>query len=337
MVYSLFPYELAEVKPSADIPINLNQINASSFWSKSMGDGALGVVIDTGMDVKHPEFSGRIVEPANFTKQGAYNDVSDYECHGTHVAGIVSGSTKGVAPKSRIMPIKVFGPADGFQFQEAFKYIYDYNKHAPEEDRVLAINCSWGGPYDPVVHYLIRELVESGVAVFVAAGNQGDGDPETSECFTWPGFLYEVVTVGALDLTGKNPAAFSSSYEGIDLAAPGTGIVSAWPGGGFKALSGTSMAAPHCTGAYLAICKAFRDREGRWPTEEEGVSILLKHTRKVSVNHRFIGEGLLDLTWHNTRWPLYRVQMGAYYNRSGADSMAEKAKASAFSTYVVKY
>lgn len=337
MAYSLFPYELADVKPSSDIPINLSQINAPLFWSKSMGDGVLGAIIDTGLDISHPEFSGRIVEPTNFTQEGSYSDVTDKEGHGTHVAGIASGATKGVAPKSRIMPIKVFGKADGFQFQEAFRYVRDYNKTAPEKDQVRAINCSWGGPYDPVMHYLIRELVGSGVAVFVAAGNSGDGNPETSECFTWPGFLWEVVTVGALDLSGKQPAAFSSSYQGIDLAAPGTNIVSAWPGGGYKSLSGTSMASPQAYGAYLAICKAFRDREGRWPTEEEGLSILLKHTKAVDIDPREVGNGLLDLSWQTTRWPLYRVQLGAYYNRDNADSAAEKAKSSGFSTYVVKY
>lgn len=337
MNYSLFPYQTSEVKLDIDItPENLLWINAPLFWGKSKGEGALGAVIDTGIDISHPEFQGRIVQPANFTQEGGYNDVSDRDGHGTHVSGTACGTTKGVAPLAKVMPIKVFGAADGFQFQEAFRYILDYNKQAHEKDRVLAINCSWGGPYDPVLHYLIRELIEGGTAVFGAAGNQGDGNPDTAECFTWPGFLQEVVTVGALDLTGK-PAGFSSSYEGIDLAAPGTNVLSAWPGGGYKNLSGTSMACPHVFGAYLNICSAFRDREGRWPTEEEGVSILFKHIKQVDVDDRLVGRGLLDLSWQNTRWPLYRVQMGAYYSKTNADQAAERIKQSGFSTYVVKY
>lgn len=338
MAYSLYPYQVAAApaEVAAD-PINLLQINAPLFWEKSKGDGIVVAVIDTGLDINHPDFAGRIVSPANFTKEGGPTDVTEKDGHGTHVAGIIGGAKTGVAPRCRLMPIKVFGPADGFQFQEAFRYVWDYNKTAKDADKVRVINCSWGGPYDPVVHYFIRELTEDGVAVIVAAGNQGDGKPDTAECFTWPAFLYEVITVGALDLTGQQPAGFSSSYEGIDLAAPGTSILSTWPGGGYKNISGTSMAAPHVTGAYADICGAWYSREGQYPTEDEAVSILFKHVKMVPVDRRFVGLGLLDLAWKSTRWPLHRVQLGAYYNKPYADQAAEKVKAAGFGVYQVKY
>lgn len=339
MAYALHPYQVSAASAEvAAVPENLLQINAPLFWEKSKGDGIVVAVIDTGLHIGHPDFAGRIVSPANFTRDGdSPGDVVDREGHGTHVAGIIGGTKTGVAPRCRIMPIKTFGDANGFQFQDAFRYIYDYNKTAKEADKVRVINCSWGGPYDPVVHYIIRELVASGVVVVVAAGNQGDGNPDTAECFTWPAFLYEVITVGALDLTGQQHAGFSSSYEGIDLAAPGTSILSTWPEGGYKNLSGTSMAAPHVSGAYALIMAAWYAREGRYPTEEEATGVLFKHIKTVPVDNRLVGLGLLDLAWKNTRWPLHRIQLGAYYNKLYADEAAEKVKAVGFGVYHVKY
>lgn len=339
MVYSVNPYQAGLDVAAIEIsPENLLQVNAPGFWQKQIiGQGGVIAVVDTGLDISHPEFTGRVVFPANFTQDGGPEDVTDRDGHGTHVAGTIAGGMAGVAPGCRIMPVKVFGPGDGFQFQEAFRYVWDHNKNCKSEDRVIAVNCSWGGTYDPVVHYFIRELVNSGCAVIVAAGNSGDGNPDTSECFSWPAFLEEVVTVGALDLTGEKPAAFSSSFLGLDLAAPGTGILSTWPGGGYKRLSGTSMAAPHVTGAYGLISAAWRAREGAYPTEEDAVKVLFKHVRAVDIDRRLTGRGLLDLSWFNTRWPLHRVQLGAYYSKDNADAAAESIKAQGLSVYQVKY
>jgi len=295
---NLFPYQIQEAVRQQAIPWNIQQVQAPSFWGKTKGRGAVVAIIDTGLDVTHPEFAGRIISPRNFTTDG-YNtsivDVTDREGHGTHVSGIIAGRTTGVAPEARIMPIKVFGPGDGFAFQDAFRHVIGHNKTAPEQDRVVAVNCSWGGPYDPIVHFLIRQLVESGVVVVVSAGNAGDGKADTAEIFSWPGFLWEPITVGATNQDGQ-PAGYSSSYDGIDIGAPGTQIYSAWPGGGYKLLSGTSMSAPHVTGAVALIYAAYRMREGRYPTSEEAEAILFRHVRKVDIDDAFVGQGILDLT-----------------------------------------
>jgi len=235
------------------------------------------------------------------------------------------------------MPLKVFGEGgDGMQFQDAFRYILDWNDKAAEKDKVVAVNCSWGGPYDAILHFLIRQLVESGVGVIVSAGNAGDGNPETNEIFSWPGFLYEPITVGATNQDGQ-PAGYSSSYDGIDVGAPGTLIYSAWPGGGYRLLSGTSMAAPHVTAAYALICAAFMQREGRYPTSDEAEGVMFKHIRKVALDDAFVGQGILDLTYATKRWPLHRVQVGAYYNEDNADIAKDKIEAAGFPAYKVKY
>jgi len=331
----LFPYIVHDFVPQADVPWNLTMVNVASFHAKTKGGGAVVAVVDTGLDVNHPDFAGRIINPRNFTREGANTDVTDVKGHGSHVAGIVGGAKTGIAPECRIMPLKVFGEADGFQFQNAFRFMVEWNKTAPEQDRIVAVNCSWGGAYDPLIHYFIRKLNEQGTVVVASAGNAGDGKPDTEEIYNWPGFLYEPVTVGAVNADGQ-PAGYSSSYDGIDVGAPGTEVYSTWPGGGYKVLSGTSMAAPHVTGAFALIYDAFRIREGRYPTVDEAESIFFKHIKKVDIAEEFVGRGLLDLTFATNRWPLYRVQVGAYYYKDNAERVKEQV-ATMFSTYMVKY
>lgn len=332
----LFPYITTEAVSQPEIPWNLVQVNAPSFWARCKGEGAVIAIIDTGLDVNHPDFAGRIISPRNFTDQGGQEDVTDKEGHGTHVAGIIAGEKTGVAPAARIMPLKVFGQSsNGDPFENAFKFILEYNQKVPEQDRVVAINCSWGGQEDPVMVYQIRELLESGVLTVVAAGNAGDGDP-THVRFSWPGFIWECVTTGATNQDGSS-ARYSSAYDGIDIGAPGTDIYSTWPGGGYKILSGTSMATPHVTGAAALIYSAFRKREGRYPTSDEAEQVLFNHIRKVPLVDELVGKGVLDLTYDTKRWPLYRVQLGAYFAKEGAEKTVERVSAMGISTYVVKY
>lgn len=335
------PYEIHDMAPQAERPWNLDQVAAPSFWVQTKGDGAVVAVIDTGLDVNHPEFAGRVFKPKNFTTIDTQL-VNDIVGHGTHVAGTIAGATCGVAPGARIMPLKVFPDfaADkqaGYYIQQAYLHILDYNKTAPPADKVVAVNCSFGSEgYDPYMAYLIRRLVETGVTVVVSAGNSGDNNPETYEVWSYPAYIWECLTVGATNQDGTG-AVYSNSFDGIDIGAPGTAIYSAWPGGGYKIISGTSMAAPHVTGAMALIYSAWKKREGNWPTEEQAVSVLLKHIKKTKIDYRLVGDGILDLTWNTLRWPLYRVQLGAFYNKENCDAKATELKAKGLDTYKVKY
>ncbi len=319
------------------VPWNLDLVRAPSFWTKNKGGGTVVAVIDTGLDVNHSEFAGRIFKPYSFLSRN--DNVIDIEGHGTHVAGIIAGKTCGVAPEARIMPLKVFGDNNvGLHIQDALIRILDHNRVAADKDKVRVVNCSFsGGFYDYMTAYLIRRLVNDGVSVVVSAGNAGDGNVETEEIFSYPAYIWECVTVGATNRDGK-VAGYSNSFDGIDIGAPGTDVYSAWPGGGYKILSGTSMSAPHVTGALALINAAWYDREGKWPTEDEAFEVLMKHVRKVSdLDRRFVGEGILNLSWDNRRWPLWRVQLGAFYYKEGMETLTKTAKQTGLDTYPVKY
>lgn len=289
----LHPYEVADVLKLNMLPRNIQQINAPAFWKHVGNVRPIGAIIDTGIDTTHPEFKERIFASASFD---GTNNVQDTDGHGTHVAGIAAGESCGVFPKARLVPLKVkFGQGSNLlNFYDAFLYILDHNKKCKDEDKIVAVNCSFDGPADMMMNYYIRALVESDVSVVSAAGNRGDGDPTTEECFSYPGFIWESITTGALNIDGTI-ARYSSSYDGIDIAAPGTEIYSTWPGGGYKLLSGTSMAAPHVFGAILLIKAAFRNKYGRWPTTNETENMLFGQVRKVPIDIRLVGHGVLYL------------------------------------------
>lgn len=276
---------------NAAVPWNIPQVNALSFWPYANGVSPVAAVIDTGIDTAHSEFAGRIFMPRSFDGQ-----MNDPIGHGTHVAGTIAGATKGMIPWARIMPLKVgFGTGQtNIQIWDAFLAIMDHNATCKDEDKVVAVNCSFDGPPDAMMAYYIRTLVSSDVSVVVAAGNRGDGDPRTEEPFSYPGFLWEVITTGALN-RDNTPAGFSSSYDGIDLSAPGVDIVSAAPGGGYAIMSGTSMATPHVTGAILLLKAAYRKAQGRWPTTDETEAMLWKCAKPLPSDSKLVGRGLLYL------------------------------------------
>lgn len=329
-------------------PWNLKMISAPSFWEKSKGGGRIVAVIDSGLDVNHPELVGRVINPTNTTNEAAYNDVTDTLGHGTHVAGIIAGKTVGVAPEARIMPFKVGVGANlsNNAIHEAMRHILNWNKKCSPADKIVAVNCSFsGGFYDAMMAYFIRELVADGVCVCVAAGNSGDGKEDTHEIFSFPAYIEEVITVSSINQDG-NISNYSNSFDGVDIAAPGTEVYSCFPNNQHKVLSGTSMATPHVTGACALLVDMFYKREGRLPSEGEidnacehfpnAEGVLFKHAKKSGSSYLY-GRGILDLTYSTTRWPLYRVQVGAFYNQSGQMQTQNNLKKSGFSTYSIKY
>lgn len=292
MDFRLNPYQLTQIDLVNTTPWNIQKTNAPIFRAFAKNISPVVAVIDTGIDLNHQEFAGRIYKPRTFDG----TPMSDSVGHGTHVAGTIAGKTVGMFPNARIMPLKVnFGSNQThIQIWDAFLAIMDHNKECADEDKVVVVNCSFSGPPDAFINYYIRTLVSSGVTVVVAAGNNGDGNPNTEEPFSYPGFIYEVITTGALDQQ-NTPTGFSSSYDGIDISAPGADVISAIPGGGFGAMSGTSMAAPHVAGAVLLLKAAFRYKHKRWPTTEETEEILWECVKPLSFDEKLIGRGMLFL------------------------------------------
>ncbi|MEV0225341.1 S8 family peptidase [Streptomyces sp. NPDC050704] len=232
-------------------------------WPESAGRGVTAYVIDTGVRVTHQEFGGRASHGWDFVDNDAI--AQDGQGHGTHVAGTVAGTTYGVAKQAKIVSVRVLDNTGAGTLSQVIAGIDWVTRNA---QKPAVANVSLGGVADPQLDAAVRNSIASGVSYTVAAGN--DGLP--ASLFS-PARVPEAVTVGASDRTDTR-AAFSNWGARLDLFAPGVDVTSASYASdtGAASFSGTSMAAPHATGAaalYLAdnawatpadVSKALADR-----------------------------------------------------------------------------
>ncbi len=221
---------------------NLPLIEAELGWNITRGSEDITIaVVDTGVDLDHPDLRNRLVKGYNVVDDN--NNPDDDNGHGSHVAGIIASETNnregtaGVTWFNKIMPVKVMGPEGyGTTFDIAKGIIWAADNGAD------VINLSLGN-YQPSV--LLEEAVQyaysKNAVIVAAAGNDSSNQP------TYPASYPEVLSVSAVSIDGSR-APFSNYGDYIDIAAPGEYILSTFFDKQYAALSGTSMAAPHAAG-----------------------------------------------------------------------------------------
>ncbi len=222
------------------------------------GSGSVDVdvyVIDTG--VSNDDLN--IVESIDFrgTMGTGIDDPNDYDGHGTHVAGIIGASDNttglvGVAPGARIHNLKVLGDdgtTDVSVVIAAIEYVIRARELSPQTPMVvnMSLGENIGSTSYTALDEAVERLVEMGVTVVVAAGNQG-----VDASLVTPAHVPGALTVGSHTGDGYF-SGFSNWGTSLDILAPGEDIISLSPTlGGVGAplqMTGTSMAAPHVAGA----------------------------------------------------------------------------------------
>ncbi|MFQ5691218.1 MAG: S8 family peptidase, partial [Gemmatimonadota bacterium] len=203
-------------------------------------------VLDTGIRTSHAEF-GPNRASGGFTSVNDGNGTADCNGHGTHVAGTVGGSTYGVAKSVRLVAVRVLD-CQGNGTTSGVIAGVDWVTQNHQSPAVA--NMSLGGGSSAALDAAVRGSIASGVTYSISAGN-GDafGNP-LDACTRSPARVAEALTVAASTRQDKR-ASFSNFGTCVDLFAPGVGITSAFNSGDHATavLSGTSMAAPHVTGA----------------------------------------------------------------------------------------
>ena len=209
-------------------------------WNDAKGGGAKVAIVDSGVYVKHPDI-GRIIAQRDFVEGDAVAD--DDNGHGTHVTGIagaLTGNGKGVAGgcfECGLLIAKVMG-ARGFTTDSRIVEGIDWSVNQGAD----VVNLSLGGPGDSsVLRTAVNRAYGRGAVVVAAAGNEGTRVPR------YPAAYSRAIAVSATSADGRL-ARFSSRGGWVDLAAPGTNILSTSKSGGYDKWSGTSMSAPFVSG-----------------------------------------------------------------------------------------
>jgi subtilisin family serine protease len=211
------------------------------------GIGVHAYVIDSGLNVTHSEFTGRVGVGADFVGGG----VNDCNGHGTHVAGTIGGTTYGIAKAVTIHPVRVFPCAGGSPWSTI---LAGMNWVASNHIAPAVVNMSLGGGINTSVDTAVANLHNiNGITVVVAAGNSN-----ADACNFSPARAPLAITVGSIDSTDTR-SGFSNYGTCLDWFAPGGNIRSAWIGSNTatNTISGTSMAAPHVAGVAARYLQTY--------------------------------------------------------------------------------
>ncbi|KAK0452830.1 serine protease [Desarmillaria tabescens] len=240
------PWGLARISQTSSLgSSDTSDLTYKYNYDSSGGAGVDVYVVDTGIYTAHSTFGGRASWGKTF---GGYAN-TDGNGHGTHVAGTVGGSQYGVAKAVNLIAVKVLSDSGSGYISDILSG-FDWVIDAVESSgKPSIVSLSLGGSVSTTFDNGVVTLINAGIHVVVAAGNDGTNASGTS-----PAPVAAAITVGATTIADAR-ASFSNYGSVIDIFAPGQYITSSWIGRttATNNISGTSMATPHVSGlvAYL--------------------------------------------------------------------------------------
>lgn len=261
---------------------NADTLHLEAAHRMATGRGVKVAIVDTGMDLTHPELRARILQAKDFAArrlvdgsrgktsrgdaQGGEDALFTRDLHGTAVAGVLAAADDGagilgVAPAAGILALKACWPqSPGDRQARCDSYTLSLALDFALTAGAQVINLSWSGPPDPILEALVLTALDRGTVVVAALGAPG----------TFPGHLPGLIAVRSLETEAAGvPAAAVAA-----LAAPGDEILSTVPGGGYDFFSGSSLAAAEVSGVVALLLEKKPD------LGPAGVADLLRRTAR---------------------------------------------------------
>jgi subtilisin family serine protease len=235
--------------PYAHLQYGAQTLKLEQAHRIATGKGVRVAVVDTGVDVDHPDLRGRIARVGNFVDRGERSFTSD--AHGTAVAGVIAARANnevgivGVAPGAEVLALKACweqppgsrrGVCNSYTLAKAVDFAI--------VEKAQVLNFSLAGPVDPLLTRLIARAVERGITVVAALGEgQGRG---------FPASLDGVLGIAATDPEGALRGGAPARPRPL-LAAPGIDILTTAPRNAYDFFSGSSFAAAHVSGVAALL------------------------------------------------------------------------------------
>ena len=313
---------------------------ASEAWTQSRGDGVVVAILDSGVQLDHPDLAANLwsnpgevagngidddrngyvddVHGANIISPGA--SAGDDEGHGTHVAGIVAapGSNgvggSGIAPAARIMSVKVL---DANRVGNSSLLARGIRYAVGEGARILNISLNGDGT-SPDLDEALRYANDNGATVVTSAGNNSR-NLDLTPSYPASSPLPAVLRVTATEQSGSLLSIGNRGLNSVDIAAPGATILSTARGSSYELRRGTSMAAPFVAGS-LALLSAAR------PDLSQSA---LRDALLASAPRSGLLAGLLGSGSRDVGAAIHRVLPGSMWRATAAAGPADAAAAAA--------
>jgi len=276
---------------SADRSYAVSVTHTIEGWAYTQGSADVIIaVVDTGVNLDHPEFTGRLVQGYDFINND--DQPIDDNGHGTHTAGIVAAGINnglgmvGVCPGCRLMPVKVLNQNNAGTWVSVAKGVL-----FAVDNGARVINLSLGAAVSSkTLEDAIAYANDNNVLVVAAAGNMG-----VDRAF-YPAALDGVLAVSATDAQDKR-WALSNYGDYIDVAAPGYAIFSTYHDltnyyQGYNYMSGTSMASPFVAGLAGLL---FSQEAGRTPTDVTNLITSTADKMGTHVDDLYLGHGRVNV------------------------------------------
>ena len=271
--------------------------------SRFSGRGIRVAVLDTGLDLRHPDFSGRSVTPKSFISG---QEVEDGHGHGTHCIGTSCGPERpgqvrryGCAFRAEIFAGKVLSNAGSGADTGILAGIeWALTSGCSLISMSLGAPVQPGEPFSPIYENVGRRALSAGTLIVAAAGNESRNPAtgvrlEPPRPVGRPANCPSIMAVAAVDRFFKiapfSNGGINSSGGGVDIAGPGVDVFSTWPmPTRYRSISGTSMATPHVAGI------AAMWSEARGATGAALWQILTGAARRLNLSARDVGSGLVQ-------------------------------------------
>jgi subtilisin family serine protease len=227
----------AKTSEADEIQYAVAKLRLTEAHKLSKGADVRVAVIDSGIDVRHPEFAGSIADSWD-----ALGSSEGPHVHGTGVAGAIVAhvTVEGSAPAAKIIAIRAFGVVKNGAESSSFVLLKSFDYAASHHAQI--INMSFAGPKDALIERGIAAMAAKGIVMVAAAGNAGPKSPPL-----YPGAYPAVIAVSGTDAQDRLFAA-SNRGDYITVAAPGQNIFLPAPDNTYQMTSGTSFSAAFVSG-----------------------------------------------------------------------------------------